>query len=173
MSPVEIDLESRVKGDEHLALKLWLCLLSCTNRVETVVRKRLAQEFDTTLPRFDLMAQLERHPQGLSMGELSQRMMVTGGNVTGVTDQLEGEGLVQRHPHPSDRRALVVKLTPTGKRLFKRMASTHESWIAELLGGLAISEQAQMHELLATLKQALSSQAQTQQQVNAEKGNTQ
>ena len=85
-----------------------------------LVRSRLRQEFDTTLPRFDLLAQLERTPDGLTMRELSQRLMVTGGNVTGITDQLEAEGLVVREAHPSDRRSFTVKLTASGRRQFDR-----------------------------------------------------
>lgn len=146
------DLESRVNADHHQALKLWLRLLACTTRVERVVRGRLRSEFATTLPRFDLLAQLERHPQGLTMRELSQRLMVTGGNVTGITDQLEAEGLVLRAAHPSDRRAFSVKLTPAGRRQFRRMAATHEKWIVELFAGWTNDEQAQVQSLLATLK---------------------
>ena len=86
------------------------------------------------------------------MGELSKRMMVTGGNVTGITDQLEAEGLVQREPHPSDRRSLTVKLTAAGRRQFKRMASTHEGWIVELLAGWDNEQKSQVYELLAGLK---------------------
>lgn len=149
---VETDLESRANDDHHEALRLWLRMLSCTNRVESVIRKRLASEFGTTLPRFDLMAQLERHPDGLTMRELSQRMMVTGGNVTGITDQLEKEGLVVRAPHPTDRRAFFVRLTPTGRRLFRRMASTHERWVVELFDGWSTAEKEQVHEALASLK---------------------
>ena len=146
------DLESRVVDDHHQALKLWLRLLACTTRVETQIRSRLRSEFDTTLPRFDLLAQLERSPDGLSMRELSQRLMVTGGNITGITDQLEAEGLVAREAHPTDRRSFAVKLTPTGKRQFKKMASTHEQWIVELLAGWSAEEKAQVYSLLATLK---------------------
>ncbi len=80
--------------------------------IEQRVRARLRERFAITLPRFDLMAQLERNPQGLKMGELSRRLMVTGGNVTGLTDQLVGEGLVERRPIPGDRRAYAVRLTP-------------------------------------------------------------
>ena len=112
------DLESRVKDSHHQALKLWLRLLSCTTRVEGVIRNRLRSEFATTLPRFDLLAQLEREPEGLTMGELSQRLMVTGANITGITDQLESEGLVKRAAHPTDRRAFAVQLTPRGRRQF-------------------------------------------------------
>jgi DNA-binding MarR family transcriptional regulator len=154
---IETDLESRAHDDHHEALRLWLRMLACTNRIESVIRKRLATEFGTTLPRFDLMAQLERHPDGLTMRELSQRMMVTGGNVTGITDQLEGEGLVVRTPHPSDRRAFFVRLTPAGRRLFRRMASTHERWVIELFAGWPADVKERVHESLALLKTHLAS----------------
>lgn len=146
------DLESRVAAGDHQALKLWLRLLACTTRVETQIRNRLRQDFGTTLPRFDLLAQLERNPDGLTMRELSQRLMVTGGNVTGITDQLEAEGLVVREAHPTDRRSFTVKLTTTGRRQFKKMAGTHEQWIVELLGGWSAEQKAQVYELLAVLK---------------------
>jgi len=146
------DLESRVLDDHHQALKLWLRLLSCTNRIEAAVRNRLRAEFGTTLPRFDLLSQLEREPDGLTMGELSQRLMVTGGNVTGITDQLEAEGLVKRSPHPADRRAFAVQLTPSGRRLFRRMAAVHEQWVIELFAGWSADEKVQVYELLAGLK---------------------
>lgn len=149
------DLESRVVADDHQALKLWLRLLACTTRIEGQIRKRLSADFATTLPRFDLLAQLERHPDGLAMRELSQRLMVTGGNITGITDQLEAEGLVQRVPHPSDRRSFSVRLTPAGRRQFKKMAATHEGWIVELLGGWGPEQKAQVYTLLADLKQHL------------------
>jgi len=151
------DLESRVIDDHHQALKLWLRLLACTTKVEGVVRNRLRSEFATTLPRFDLLAQLEREPDGLTMGELSQRLMVTGGNVTGITDQLEAEGLVKRAPHPSDRRAFSVQLTPAGKRQFRRMAAVHEQWVIELFAGWNADEKAQVYALLASLKRHLGS----------------
>lgn len=146
------DLESRVEEGDHQALKLWLRLLACTTRVESVIRNRLRSEFGTTLPRFDLLAQLEREAGGLTMGELSARMMVTGGNVTGIVDQLEAEGLVVRNEHPSDRRAFRVQLTPAGRRQFRRMASVHEGWVVELLEGWSPAQKTQVHELLATLK---------------------
>ena len=149
------DLESRVLADHHLALKLWLRLLACTTKVESVIRNRLRSEFGTTLPCFDLLAQLERHPEGLTMGELSQRLMVTGGNITGITDQLEGEGLVLRAAHPGDRRAYAVRLTPAGRRQFKRMAATHEKWIVELFDGWSAEQKNQVQALLGTLKQHL------------------
>ncbi len=151
------DLESRVFADHHQALKLWLRLLSCTTRVEGVVRSRLRSEFGTTLPRFDLLAQLERHPKGLTMSELSQRLMVTGGSVTGITDQLEAEGLVLRAAHPGDRRAYAVRLTAAGRRQFKRMAAIHEQWIVELFDGWSSGQKTQVQALLATLKQHLAS----------------
>jgi DNA-binding MarR family transcriptional regulator len=152
---MSVDLETRVVADDHQALKLWLRLLSCTTRVEAQVRNRLRADFATTLPRFDLLSQLERYPDGLSMRELSQRLMVTGGNVTGITDQLESEGLVQRETHPSDRRSFNVKLTPAGKKAFRKMAHTHEEWVIELFEGWNAAEKAQVYGLLSKLKQSL------------------
>src|ERR1700756_5742776 len=114
-----IDLETRITKDDHQALRLWLRLLSCTVRVENQVRSRLRRDFATTLPRFDFMAQLERYPAGLRMNEVSQRLMVSGGNVTGITDQLEQEGLVVRTLDRGDRGAITVKLTSSGLRRFR------------------------------------------------------
>jgi DNA-binding MarR family transcriptional regulator len=101
------------------------------------------------------MAQLERHPDGLRMGELSKRMMVTGGNITGITDQLEQEKLVQRVPDPKDGRAYSVKLTPAGRTAFATMAATHESWIAELLQPMSADDKGQLIELLSQMKRHL------------------
>ena len=146
------DSETRAHSEHAAALRLWLRMLACTNLVEGNVRTRLRQDFDITLPRFDLMAQLERTPQGMKMGELSKRMMVTGGNVTGITDQLVNEGLVKRMDNPDDRRAYIVKLTAKGHKEFARMAAAHEEWIVELFGGLGETQRDQLYDLLAKLK---------------------
>ena len=100
-----MDMEAQSHSDHPQALRLWLRLLTCTQLVEKQVRNNLRGQFDTTLPRFDLMAQLQRNPDGLKMNELSRRMMVTGGNVTGITDQLVGEGWGERMDVTGDRRA--------------------------------------------------------------------
>jgi DNA-binding MarR family transcriptional regulator len=127
-------------------------------RVEDAIRSRLRASFGITLPRFDLMAQLERHPDGLRMGELSKRMMVTGGNVTGIVDQLEREGLVERVPDPQDGRAAMVRLTPPGRSAFAEMAAVHEGWVAELFAGISANDKASMIALLDTLKLQLNEQ---------------
>lgn len=153
------DHETRTREGDHLALRLWLRLLSCTQRIETPLRKRLRDRFDGSLPRFDLMAQLERHPQGLKMRELSKRLMVTGGNVTGLTDRLVQEGLVERQENPGDRRAWSVRLTDEGRRQFRIMAREHEDWVAELLGGIDAPTQALLFDLLGKLKRSLPAEA--------------
>jgi DNA-binding MarR family transcriptional regulator len=150
-----VDRESRLKDSDHEALRLWLRLLTCTSLVEGAIRSELRQTFDCTLPRFDLMSQLERHPEGLRMGELSRRLMVTGGNVTGITDQLVKEGLVTREAPPDDRRAFIVQLTPAGRKSFQRMAQAHEQWIVGLFDALSATERRQLHNLLAKLKAAV------------------
>ena len=121
-----MDLEARLHGaapSEHPeALRLWLRMLTCTQLIEKQVRAQLRTQFDTTLPRFDLMAQLERAPGGMKMKDLSRRMMVTSGNVTGITDQLVAEGLVERTEVEGDRRAFRVRLTARGHDAFAAMA---------------------------------------------------
>jgi DNA-binding MarR family transcriptional regulator len=151
-----VDLETRATKDDHQALRLWLRLLSCTVRIETHVRSGFRQEFATTLPRFDLMAQLERYPEGLRMNDLSRRLMVSGGNVTGITDQLEREGLVVRTLDRGDRRAITVKLTSAGLKRFREMAASHERWIVELLDGLSHEDRQTMLLMLGKLKSHLS-----------------
>lgn len=149
---VVLDLETRAQKGDHQALRLWLRLLSCTVRIENKIRLRLRRDFNTTLPRFDLMAQLERSAGGLRMSELSKRLMVSGGNVTGIVDQLEHEGLVARTPCPGDRRVFTVKLTETGVKRFREMAARHELWIIELLGGLSRDEKETMITELGKVK---------------------
>jgi len=117
------------------------------------VRSRLRSQFDTTLPRFDLMAQLERHREGLKMNELSRLLMVTGGNVTAIVDQLEKEGLVERLDEPADRRAFRIRLTKSGERAFIEMARAHEEWVVELLAGLSRRDQEELLRLLARVKE--------------------
>jgi DNA-binding MarR family transcriptional regulator len=115
----------------------------------------LRERFAITLPRFDLLAQLERNPGGLKMGELSRRLMVTSGSITGLTDQLAAEGLVERTPIPADRRAFLVRLTGKGKRTFDVMAAEHEGWIVDTFSGLSVSERGELHALLGQLKTTL------------------
>lgn len=155
--PQRSDHETRVTEDHHESLRLWLRMLACTNLIEAHVRSKLRVNFQTTLPRFDLMSQLERNPDGLKMGELSRRMMVTGGNVTGITDQLVAEGLVVREDNPKDRRAYIVKLTKDGRRVFREWADDHEDWIIRLFEGLGEKERGQLYALLAQLKQHVAS----------------
>ena len=150
---IRTDRETISRSGDHRALRIWLRLLTCTQVIERVVRQRLRERFGTTLPRFDLMAQLERHPEGLRMNELSRLLMVTGGNVTAIVDQLEKEGLVERFDEPADRRAFQIHLTRAGERSFTEMARGHEEWVVGLLEGMSRREQDELLRLLAKVKQ--------------------
>ena len=150
-----VDAESRATHDDHLSVRVWLRLLACTNLVEGTVAARLRETFDTTLPRFDFLSQLERAPEGLRMTDISRRMMVTGGNITGIADQLLAEGAITRCVAPGDRRASIVKLSAAGRRAFGEMARRHEDWIVTLFAGLSESDRRQLHALLAKLKRHL------------------
>src|SRR5256885_7236847 len=147
------DRETIARSDDHRALRIWLRLLTCTQLIEKQVRARLRSHFATTLPRFDLMAQLERHREGLKMNELSRLLMVTGGNITAIVDQLEKEGLVERLDEPADRRAFRIRLTRAGERGFAEMARAHEEWVVELLARLSRREHDELLRLLARAKQ--------------------
>jgi DNA-binding MarR family transcriptional regulator len=147
------DRETIARAGDHRALRIWLRLLTCTQLIERQVRSRLRSQFDTTLPRFDLMAQLERHREGLKMNELSRLLMVTGGNVTAIVDQLEKEGLVERLDEPDDRRAFRIRLTKSGERTFIDMARAHEEWVVDLLAGLSRRDQDELLRLLARVKE--------------------
>ena len=136
-------------------LRLWLRLLTCAALVEGEVRARLRRDFDTTLPRFDLMAALDRASGGMTLGEVSRRMMVSNGNVTGLAARLEAEGLVERRARPGDRRAQLLRLTAKGRREFARQSAAHEAWIAGLLSGLAGEERAALFRLLGRAKAAV------------------
>lgn len=153
--PLAADAETRGTDDHHESLRLWLRLLTCTQLVEREIRARLRERFSITLARFDLLAQLERHPRGLRMGELSRRMMVTGGNVTGLTNELVAEGLVARMPAPEDRRAFAVRLTPKGKAAFDAMADEHEQWVIGMLADVAAPDRADLYQMLGTLKRSV------------------
>jgi DNA-binding MarR family transcriptional regulator len=112
----------------------------------------LRQRFGISLPRFDYLAQLYRHADGLRMNTLTRYLMVTGGSVTGLTDELEKDGLVQREDDPADRRSVLVRLTPSGRKTFERMAREHEAWVVELFGGLDGAQKKSVYDALGRLR---------------------
>jgi DNA-binding MarR family transcriptional regulator len=146
------DRETALTKDDRLDLRVWFRLLTCATLIERSVRQGLREEFGITLPKFDLLSQLDRAEEGLTMGELSRRLMVTNGNVTGLIDRLVSEGLVARQPAPHDRRAQLVRLTPAGKQAFDAMIPKHQDFIAERFDGLSRAELAELHRLLGKLK---------------------
>jgi DNA-binding MarR family transcriptional regulator len=151
--PIDRETTASLRPGDHKAeLRLWLRLLTCTTLIENGVRRRLRDTFDVTLPRFDLMAQLHKTPAGLTLGELSRRMMVSNGNVTSIVETLVEQGWLDRKASPQDRRAQVVSLTAEGRIVFGRMAAAHEDWIAATFSGLSITEAEQLMILLGKTK---------------------
>jgi len=151
------DAETRVAerpGDHVAELRLWLRMLTCTTMIEDEVRRRLREHFDTTLPRFDVLAQLDKMPDGMTLGELSQRMMVSNGNVTGLVERLGSEGLIARRAAPHDRRVQIVKLTAAGRRSFRAMARENGQWISQILADLDENEIEALMRLLAKTKES-------------------
>lgn len=136
-------------------LRLWLRVLTLHNMIEARVRRKLREGYDVTLPRFDVMAALYNAPEGMSMGGVSRRLMVSNGNVTGIVERLEREGLVHRRPQPEDRRRHLVRLTDAGREAFEEMAAEHERWIANMLSALSEDEARQLYELLGKAKRSV------------------
>jgi DNA-binding MarR family transcriptional regulator len=152
---IPLDAETKVAerpGDHKTELRLWLRLLTCTTLIENEVRRRLRDNFEITLPRFDLLAQLDRAPNGMTLGELSQRMMVSNGNITGLVDRLVEQGLIRRKPAPNDRRVQIVSLTPEGQREFRTMARINADWVGEIFEGLTTKDIEALMPLLAKTK---------------------
>jgi DNA-binding MarR family transcriptional regulator len=141
--------------ESHDALRLWLRIMMLYKLVYREVHNRLRDTFAITLARFDFMAQLDRHPAGIRMGDISNRLMVTSGNVTQLTDQLEKEGLVERAPDPHSRRACLVRLTSKGRKAFNAIAVEHEKWIIDIFSGLSRQERKVLLSLLSKEKSLL------------------
>lgn len=132
-------------------LRLWLKLIKVQGSIEAEIRRRLRDQFATTLPRFDVMSALSRAPDGLKMNEISGLLKVSNGNITGIVDRLSKDGLATRVTVPEDRRAQRVKLTRAGKENFSLMAGAHEQWLNELLGQLKREQVKQSMSLLDSL----------------------
>jgi DNA-binding MarR family transcriptional regulator len=153
-----VDLETALAGTppgHKQDLRLWLRMLSCSNLIEAEIRRRFREHLDTTLPRFDLMAQLDREPNGLTLGEISRRMMVSNGNVTALATSLVADGWVERRSHATDRRVHLLRLTPLGHRLFACQSAAHEGWIAELFAAVPRHDRSALHRLLGVVKNAV------------------
>ena len=148
----ELGHEARLEQGDHAALKVWLRLLACTTQIEDEIRRRLRERFSISLARFDYLAQLYRKPEGLMMKELPRNLMVTGGNVTGLTDELESEGMVVREPRPNDRRSWVIRLSERGRATFQAMAAEHEQWILEIFSTLDAKSIQQLSSQLGALR---------------------
>jgi DNA-binding MarR family transcriptional regulator len=152
---IPLDAETKVaeRPDDHKTeLRLWLRLLTCTTLIENAVRRRLRDQFDITLPRFDLLAQLDRTPDGMTLGELSQRMMVSNGNITGLVDRLVAQHLIVRRPSPTDRRVQIVSLTGEGRRFFRAMARENADWIGQIFADLSPGDVSTLMSALAKTK---------------------
>lgn len=147
----------KLGGSPHsrTSLRLWLRLLSCSMIIERRIRARLEEEFETTLPRFDVMAALEREPDGLTMSQLSAALLVSNGNVTGIVNRLIEELLVVRTLESDDRRIATVRLTRKGREAFQRMARGHEQWVDKMFAGVTESQMEQLMKLLAAVRHSI------------------
>ena len=147
----------RRSADRHLAVSIWLRLLHGYALIERELRRAVAEH--CTFPQFDVLNQLERERDGLTFVELSRRLLVTAGNLTGIVDRLHAEGLVRRAVHPADRRAFRLTLTPKGRRLVRRAQGRHHRALTALLAGVADRDLRVLRRLLDRLRASASSRA--------------
>jgi DNA-binding MarR family transcriptional regulator len=142
--------------NERMALRTWLRLLTCANLIERRVRAGLREDFQTTLPRFDVLAELDAAEResghGLTMSQLSRRLMVTNGNVTGLVVRLTQERLITRSVSATDGRTQIVRLTRAGKRVLDDMVPVHRAWIEEMFSALSQRDRVVLHEMLGRLR---------------------
>jgi DNA-binding MarR family transcriptional regulator len=143
---------SAMSRDGKERLRLWIRLLRASRTIEAELRERLRREFDTTLPRFDVMAALYRAPEGMLMSSLSRFLLVSNGNVTGIVDRLVSEGLVTRARRNGDRRTSMVKLTDGGRAQFEAVAAAHEGWIGELLAAVSDDDTRRLSGMLKSFR---------------------
>ncbi|MCB1522903.1 MAG: MarR family transcriptional regulator [Hyphomicrobiales bacterium] len=146
------DRQDEVSTDIQLDLRTWLKLLTCTTLITAELRRQLREQFDFTLPRFDMLAQLDREPGGLVLTELSKRLMVSPGNVTPIMNRLLEEGYITRSTSSLDRRVQIVCLTAEGRKKFRRMAKKHGQWVNAMMGGMELDERRSLSGLLDQLK---------------------
>lgn len=143
--------EKKEAGDSRRskeAIRTWLRLLSCETVIEQQLRSLLRNQFSVTLPQFDVLSELERAGTQMTMSELSNKLMVSNGNVTGVIDRLEKNGYVTRTRAEHDRRVQFIGLTEKGLREFDEMANSHEAWLSELLSELSLNDMSSLQNLL-------------------------
>jgi DNA-binding MarR family transcriptional regulator len=134
-------------GRNMSRIQLWRELWACTQSLKEELDARLRADFGKSLPQFELMARLDARPDGISMSELSQLLMVTNGNITGLVGRLIRRRIAKRVRSSVDRREWLVLMTPGGKSQFYAMVEKHEKWVGELLKGLTRPDN--LMELLA------------------------
>jgi DNA-binding MarR family transcriptional regulator len=139
----------------RLPLQVHLRLARCRNLMMREMR-RSVERWNLTLPQFDVLAELARAPeQGFTFVELSRLLLVTSGNLTGIIDRLEEDGLVKREPERTDRRVTRMRLTPLGKRRMDDILPLHASDVAQMLSVIPRERLALLNDLLGELRDGL------------------
>ena len=150
----KVQEELQIEGEHKDEVRAWLRLYGATTIIENEIRSRFREDFGFTLPRFDMLAQLERFPDGLVLGEISRRLMVTAGNVTAICEKLIEDGYVSRTPSPSDKRVQIVRMTRAGRAAFRTMATSHSEWLIKIFSGLSPGDLAELTRILKLLRQS-------------------
>ena len=148
----ETVLESLPEHSYHR--RAWLALLRCFSRIERELMQFIAQKYDSSLPRYDVLTALAMSDNGLTMGQLATVLEVSKGNITGVVMRLKSDGLVKKATSLEDRRVQSVTISRQGRRLWEEMHEDYDRIIDELLSGQ--SDQ-QLQSLIRTLERTIKS----------------
>lgn len=134
ISSAEANLSRRQKAET----RFWLQILNVHHLIYNDLNARLINESGLSIAKFDVLAQLYRFPEGISMGALSKKLKVTNGNVSGLVTRLEADGYVRRSVEPNDRRSFRASITPVGKAVFEKAMAKHQTEIGRKLSRIPL-----------------------------------
>lgn len=133
----------------ELSLKTWVKLARSFNTINKVVNEEI-NTYGVTPSQFGVLEALY-HLGDMPIGKLGEKILVTGGNMTVILDNLEKQGYIERIKSPTDRRSLFIKLTEKGRTLIEQVFPGHKLFVAEIISVLTEEEQIVLGSLLKKL----------------------
>jgi len=153
----EVVIDALPAGARHR--RAWMSLVRCFSSIESILMRFFAKNYNSSLPRYDVLTALAMHPDGWTMGELSELLMVSKGNVTGVIRRLEEDELVIKKTSSVDRRVQSVRISAQGRRLWDKMHADYDAIISSLMKGQSVSDLDALVRVLDQARDAVESNA--------------
>ncbi len=138
------------------SLKLWIELLRYSNKLEQLIDDKIRQNYGQNISRFDVLSQLDReNHHGLAVGELASRLIASKGNITGLLDRMQKDGLIEKEAKQDDRRSYIVRSSEKGQELFAEMAEKNARWVEEALTSIDIDHMKEFAKFLSEARTSL------------------